>query len=106
MAQTAARRRLLRDFRKLQTDPPNEGAFFCLTARRDRGPERRQHHGVERRDLRVRIRFLNDRPDDTEWEGGTFELKLVFTEDYPNKAPKVTFTTKMFHPNSSHSFLT
>ena len=35
------------------------------------------------------------------WEGGTFNLALEFTEEYPNKAPNVTFTTKMFHPNSA-----
>ena len=28
-------------------------------------------------------------PDDTPWEGGTFNLMLEFTEDYPNKPPKV-----------------
>ncbi len=39
-------------------------------------------------------------PDDTPWEGGTFKLTLVFTEDYPNKPPTVKFVTKMFHPNS------
>ena len=26
-------------------------------------------------------------------------LTLEFSEDYPNKPPKVKFTTKMFHPN-------
>ncbi len=40
-------------------------------------------------------------PDDTPWEGGTFNLLLEFTEDYPNKAPTVRFVTKMFHPNST-----
>lgn len=38
-------------------------------------------------------------PEDTIWEGGIFQLSLEFTEDYPNKAPKVRFLTKMFHPN-------
>lgn len=41
------------------------------------------------------------RPDDTPWEGGTFNLTLEFSEDYPNKAPTVKFITKMFHPNST-----
>lgn len=41
------------------------------------------------------------RPDDTPWEGGTFNLTLEFSEDYPNKAPTVKFITKMFHPNSA-----
>ena len=38
-------------------------------------------------------------PEDTIWEGGVFNLTIEFTEDYPNKAPKVKFLTKMFHPN-------
>ena len=28
-------------------------------------------------------------PDDTPWEGGTFNVMLEFSEDYPNKPPKV-----------------
>ncbi len=38
-------------------------------------------------------------PEDTIWEGGIFKLYLEFSEDYPNKPPKVKFLTKMFHPN-------
>ena len=38
-------------------------------------------------------------PEDTIWDGGCFQLTIEFTEDYPNKAPKVKFLTKMFHPN-------
>ena len=38
-------------------------------------------------------------PDDTVWEGGVFNLIIEFSDDYPNKAPKVKFVTKMFHPN-------
>ncbi len=38
-------------------------------------------------------------PDETEWEGGVFNLKIEFGEDYPTKPPKVTFLTKMYHPN-------
>lgn len=51
-------------------------------------------------------------PEDSPWEGGLFKilcfyyegifkLTLDFTEDYPNKAPKVKFTTKLFHPNGN-----
>ena len=38
-------------------------------------------------------------PDNTPWENGTFKLSIEFTEEYPNKPPKVKFETKMFHPN-------
>ena len=32
---------------------------------------------------------------------GIFNLIIKFSEDYPNKAPKVRFVTQMFHPNSA-----
>merc|ERR1712137_651143 len=38
-------------------------------------------------------------PSGEAWEGGTFRLSLEFSEDYPNKAPKVKFLSKVFHPN-------
>ena len=37
--------------------------------------------------------------DSTPWEGGLFQLKLEFTENYPNKPPNVKFISEMFHPN-------
>lgn len=48
-----------------------------------------------------RARCVLRRPDDTVWEGGTFNLIIKFSEEYPNIAPKVRFVTKMFHPNSA-----
>lgn len=41
-------------------------------------------------------------PDDTPWEGGTFNLVLEFSEDYPNKPPKVRFVSKLYHPNGTY----
>mmetsp|Transcript_4947 Transcript_4947/g.7690 ORF Transcript_4947/g.7690 Transcript_4947/m.7690 type:complete len:154 (+) Transcript_4947:209-670(+) len=38
-------------------------------------------------------------PDETPWEGGVYSLRLTFGETYPDKAPKVRFTSEMFHPN-------
>ena len=38
-------------------------------------------------------------PEETMWEGGVFKLKLVFSEEYPYKAPDVRFVNKIFHPN-------
>ncbi len=39
------------------------------------------------------------RPDGTPFEDGVFKLTLQFTEEYPNRAPKVKFVTRVFHPN-------
>lgn len=38
-------------------------------------------------------------PDGTIWEGGTFTLQLEFSDEYPNRAPKIKFLSRMFHPN-------
>jgi len=78
---TAARRRLLKDFRKLQNDPPS---------------------GISGAPLDNNIMIWQAvifGPDDTPWEGGTFTLTIEANEQYPNEAPNVRFVTKVFHPN-------
>jgi ubiquitin-conjugating enzyme E2 A len=79
---TTAKRRLMRDFRRLQDDPP-QGVT-----------------GAPNEDNILEWSAVIFGPDDTPWEGGTFKLTLTFTEEYPNRPPKVKFITKMFHPNS------
>eukprot|EP01061_Rhynchopus_euleeides_P014761 TRINITY_DN25452_c1_g1_i1.p1 TRINITY_DN25452_c1_g1~~TRINITY_DN25452_c1_g1_i1.p1 ORF type:complete len:194 (+),score=75.57 TRINITY_DN25452_c1_g1_i1:163-744(+) len=76
-----AKRRLMRDFKKVQKDAPS--GISAVPA--DKG-------------LMMWDAVMFG-PDGTSWEGGTFKLKMEFNDDYPNKPPRVTFTTKMFHPN-------
>ncbi|KEP62967.1 UNVERIFIED_CONTAM: ubiquitin conjugating enzyme E2, putative [Hammondia hammondi] len=76
-----ARKRLIRDFRKLQTDPP---------------------HGVNGAPVGNDIMKWNAvifGPEDTPWEGGTFQLEMIFSNEYPNRPPLVKFLSKLFHPN-------
>ncbi|CAI5488688.1 unnamed protein product [Closterium sp. Naga37s-1] len=40
-------------------------------------------------------------PVGTPYEGGTFLVDIVLTESYPFKPPKMTFITKVWHPNVS-----
>ena len=78
---TPSHRRLMRDFKKLQDDPPT---------------------GVSASPTENDIMLWNAvifGPDDTPFEGGTFRLTMEFSENYPNKAPVVKFVSKMFHPN-------
>ena len=78
---TPARRRLMRDFKRLQEDPPP--GFSGAPS-----------------DNNIMIwNAVIFGPKDTPFEDGTFRLKMEFSEEYPNKAPSVKFISEMFHPN-------
>ncbi|KAL1240164.1 Ubiquitin-conjugating enzyme E2 [Trichinella spiralis] len=78
---TPARRRLMRDFKRLQDDPPSGVS------------------GAPTEDNILIWQAIIFGPQDSPFEDGTFKVILEFTEEYPNKPPNVKFLSKMFHPN-------
>ncbi|KAH7101652.1 ubiquitin-conjugating enzyme E2 2 [Auriculariales sp. MPI-PUGE-AT-0066] len=78
---TACKRRLIRDFKRLRTDPP--GGIS----------------GVPCADNIMLWNAVIFGPGETPFEDGTFKLVLTFDESYPNKPPSVRFISRMFHPN-------
>eukprot|EP01038_Epipyxis_sp_PR26KG_P011629 gene11629-15576_t len=78
---TAARKRLMRDFKRLQKDSPT---------------------GIQAAPMDNNVmnwQAVIIGPDDTPWEGGTFRLLIEFNEDYPQKPPAVRFLSRIYHPN-------
>jgi len=78
---TNCKKRLIRDFKRLSSDPPG---------------------GISGSPLPDNIMLWNAvifGPGDTPFEDGTFKLLLTFDESYPNKPPTVKFLSRMFHPN-------
>ncbi|CAD8077911.1 unnamed protein product [Paramecium primaurelia] len=81
MQQGLAQKRLLMDFKKIQQE--NQEDFMASPQENDIFHWEAVIFG----------------PEQTPWEGGCFELKLAFTNDYPTKPPEVKFAPPIYHPN-------
>mmetsp|Transcript_9337 Transcript_9337/g.15862 ORF Transcript_9337/g.15862 Transcript_9337/m.15862 type:complete len:188 (-) Transcript_9337:416-979(-) len=52
-------------------------------------------------DTLTEVHVEMDGPEETPYEGGTFRMKLVLGQDYPQAPPRGFFLTKIYHPNVS-----
>ncbi|CAD0108418.1 unnamed protein product [Aureobasidium uvarum] len=77
-------RRITRELADLQRDPFSTGPVNLAS---DEDPR----HWVAKL----------DGPPTTPYENGIFAINIQFPEDYPQKPPRITFITPVFHPNVS-----
>ncbi|CAO2047700.1 unnamed protein product [Urochloa humidicola] len=73
--------RLEREFERLRADAPE----WCVP-------------GADVTD-RFHCQVVVVGPEGSPYNGGVFAVRFKFPRDYPIKAPKVFFATKIFHPN-------
>lgn len=81
---TPAHRRLMKDYKDLQSDKALQGISAAPDA-----------------DNTLVWKGLIYGPLDTPWEGGHFVVTLTFAHDYPSTPPTVKFITQIFHPNGT-----
>lgn len=77
----SSQRRVLRDFKKIQNEKSKQYVVKF-------DPSNLMHWDV--------VLFG---PDETEWEGANFRMKIDFSNDYPHTCPDVKFVDIPFHPN-------
>ncbi|KAH0575141.1 Ubiquitin-conjugating enzyme E2 [Spironucleus salmonicida] len=76
-----AQRHLLREYQQLQRDPIPGISVGLLN------------------DSLFSWKILIQGPPDSPFESGLFRAILTFPDDYPDKPPKLKFTSSVFHPN-------
>ena len=102
-----ASRRLLKDFKKMRSDPPTginavpinnniltwQAVIFGYLLTNSQHLLRTLNALIVSVSKLLRTYPKPCSPDESVWESGMFKLRLEFTEEYPNKPPKVRAST-------------
>ncbi|KAL6920880.1 hypothetical protein ACHAPO_004437 [Fusarium lateritium] len=78
-------RRILKELKDIELDHDSSGVNATLAS-----------DGVM-----TRLKGTFPAPPDTPYSGGTYTVDIQIPDQYPFKAPKMTFDTKIWHPNVS-----
>ncbi|KAF5019096.1 hypothetical protein F66182_8909 [Fusarium sp. NRRL 66182] len=81
----ARERRILKELRDIEADHDSSGV---------------NAHAVAEGNI-TRLKGTFPAPPDTPYSGGTYQVNIEIPEEYPFKAPFITFDTKIWHPNVS-----
>ncbi|KAF4790357.1 Ubiquitin-conjugating enzyme E2 L3 [Turdus rufiventris] len=79
----------MKNFRNIQVDEANLLTWQGLIV-----PDKTEYWG--KFDARKRFGFCEDNPP---YDKGAFRIEINFPAEYPFKPPKITFKTKIYHPN-------
>jgi len=75
-------RRLQKEFKEIEKDPPVVGCSAGI---------------IDENIMHWRATLFG--PSDSPYQGGVFNLDIVFHDNYPFKAPSIKFLTQIYHPN-------
>eukprot|EP00850_Spirogloea_muscicola_P002944 SM000011S19122 [mRNA] locus=s11:1082234:1084183:+ [translate_table: standard] len=92
---SSAQLRLMSDLKSIRQEPPEQRVAIDDLSRLWQGCSASPH---SEENLFVWGATIFG-PDETPWEGGIFSLRLIFGEQYPEKPPRVRFTSEVYHPN-------